>query len=204
MDETKLIQYACQGDLDSFNKLVLEYQDLIFQRAYWIMREVESANDAAQDAFIKAYRNLSGFKNGSFRAWILRIVTNICYDELRRRKRDQSISFFHRDAQGEEIDLLDYLFEPAPSIEQTFEDLELLADVIDHINELPAEFRETLILVDILDLTYEEAALVLEVPMGTVKSRLARARLRIRKLIEPTQDKTSKSHQPISMSIGLQ
>lgn len=204
MDETKLIQYACQGDLDSFNKLVLEYQDLVFQRAYWIMREVESANDAAQDAFIKAYRNLSGFKNGSFRAWILRIVTNICYDELRRRKRDQSISFFHRDAQGEEIDLLDYLFDPAPSIEQTFEDLELLADVIDHINELPAEFRETLILVDILDLTYEEAALVLEVPMGTVKSRLARARLRIRKLIEPTQDKTSKSHQPISMSIGLQ
>lgn len=203
MDEMELIQDACQGDLDSFNKLVLEYQDLVFQRAFWIMREVESANDAVQDAFIKAYRNLSGFKNGSFRAWILRIVTNICYDELRRRKRDQAISFFHRNAQGEEIDLLDTFFDPAPSIEQTFEDLELLADVIDHINELPVEFRETLILVDILDLTYEEAAIVLEVPMGTLKSRLARARMRMRKLIEPIQDEISMSHLPDSMNIGL-
>ncbi len=203
MDETALIQAACQGDLDSFNKLILEYQDLVFQRAFWIMREVESADDAVQDAFIKAYRNLSGFKNGSFRAWILRIVTNICYDELRRRKRNQAISFFHCDPHGEEIDLLDYLFDPAPSIEQTFEDLELLADLIDHINELPAEFREMLILVDILDLTYAEAAIVLEVPMGTVKSRLARARMRLRKFIEPVQDETSRSHLPNSMSIGL-
>lgn len=202
MDETGLIQAACQGDLDSFNKLVLKYQDLVFQRAFWIMREVESADDAVQDAFIKAYRNLSGFKNGSFRAWILRIVTNTCYDELRRRKRIQAISFFHHDHHGEENDLLDYFVDPAPSIEQTYEDIELLADLIDHINELPAEFRETLILVDILDLTYKEAALVLEVPIGTVKSRLSRARMRMRKLIEPVQI-TSKNHLPYPMSIGL-
>jgi len=203
MDEIALVQAASQGDLDSFNKLVLEYQDLVFQRAFWIMREVEAADDAAQEAFIKAYCNLSRFRSGSFRAWILRIVTNTCYDELRRRKHRSLTSFFQNDHNNEEINLLDLIVDPASPIEKTIEQVELLADLIYHINKLSEEFRETLILVDILELTYEDAASVLGVPVGTVKSRLARARMRLRKLIEPVQDFTPRSHLPSSIGIGL-
>lgn len=202
MDENELIQSARKGDLDSFNQVILKYQDLVFQRAFWILGEAESADDAAQETFIKAYRNLSRYRNGSFRAWLLRIATNTCYDELRRRKRSQDISFIQHDAHGEQIDLLDYLADPESSIERAIEELELQADIITHIKGLSSEFRETLILVDILDSTYEEAAQVLGVPMGTVKSRLARARLQLRALIDPLQDVTPHSHLPSSISIG--
>ncbi len=201
MDESALIHAAQQGDLESFNKLVLAYQDLVFQRAFWIMHAVESADDAAQEAFIKAYRNLSRFQSGSFRAWILRIVTNTCYDELRRRKRSRTVSFIQQAPDGGETDLLDVLYDPDSSIEKTLDQLELIADLSDLINKLPEDFRETVILVDILELTYEEAASVLGVPMGTLKSRLARARLRLRKLITTGQDSSPRSNP--SSSIGI-
>lgn len=186
MDETALVHAAQQGDLESFNELILTHQDLVFQRALWILRDAPSADDAAQEAFIKAYRNLSSFRSGSFRAWITRIVTNTCYDELRRRKRSRLVSLFQPDPEGEETDLLEFLVDPALSTEQTIEQAELRADMQDQINQLPEEFKQTLILIDVLDMTYREAADVLGVPMGTVKSRLARARLRLRDMIACT------------------
>ncbi|MFM8322850.1 MAG: RNA polymerase sigma factor [Chloroflexota bacterium] len=87
MDEAGLIHDAQGGDLDAFNRLVLAYQDLVYTQAYRMMGEPAPAEDAAQDAFIAAYRKLDTYRGGSFKAWLLRIVTNICYDELRRRKR---------------------------------------------------------------------------------------------------------------------
>lgn len=87
MDEKALIQDALQGDLDAFNRLVLAYQDRVYNQAYRVLGESQAADDATQEAFISAYKNLRSFRGGSFRAWLLRIVTNACYDELRRRKR---------------------------------------------------------------------------------------------------------------------
>src|SRR5216683_8017992 len=87
MDEPALISGAQQGDLDAFNRLVLEYQTPVYNLAYRIMGEGDSASDAAQEAFISAYKNLRAYRGGSFKAWLMRIVTNACYDELRRRKR---------------------------------------------------------------------------------------------------------------------
>jgi RNA polymerase sigma-70 factor (ECF subfamily) len=204
MDESNLINAARRGDLDAFNKLVLKYQDLVFQRAFWIMHEAESADDATQEAFIKAFRNLSRYRSGSFRAWMLRIVTNTCYDELRRRKRSRTVSFVQPAPDGSETDLLDVLFDPDLSIEKNLDQLEMLADLSDLINKLPEEFRETLILVDVLELTYEEAASLLSVPMGTVKSRLARARKRLRKQIAPDKDFTPRGNPTSSMGISIQ
>jgi RNA polymerase sigma-70 factor (ECF subfamily) len=201
MDESALIHAANQGDLESFNQLVLEYQDLVYQRAFWILHEKQSADDAAQEAFIKAYLNLSRFRSGSFRAWILRIVTNTCYDELRRRKRSRQVSFFHHDPEGDETDLLDFLVDPDSSTEKTIEQAELQADLYRQIDKLPQEFRQTLLLVDIHELTYEDAASVLGVPLGTVKSRLARARMRLRKQITAARDLTPESH--LSTSVGV-
>ena len=87
MDEPALIQSALDGDLDAFNRLVLAYQDMVYNQAYRMLGESQTAQDATQDAFIAAYRKLHTYRGGSFRAWLLRIVTNLCYDELRRRKR---------------------------------------------------------------------------------------------------------------------
>jgi len=86
MDENALIQAARRGDLDAFNTLVLAYQHQVYNLAYRIMGEAAAASDAAQEAFISAYKNLKSFRGGSFKSWLLRIVTNACYDDLRRRK----------------------------------------------------------------------------------------------------------------------
>ena len=87
MDETRLIQDAQHGDIDAFNRLVLAYQDMVYNQAYRVMGEPFAADDATQEAFISAYRKIKTYRGGSFKAWLLRIVTNACYDELRRRKR---------------------------------------------------------------------------------------------------------------------
>src|ERR1700694_151468 len=92
MDAPALILEAQQGDLNAFNRLVLEYQSTVYNLAYRIMGEGDSASDAAQEAFISAYKNLRHYRGGSFKAWLLRIVTNACYDELRRRKRRPAAS----------------------------------------------------------------------------------------------------------------
>jgi DNA-directed RNA polymerase specialized sigma24 family protein len=86
MDELALIKSAQHGDLDAFNSLVLAYQDILFSTALRILGDDELAADATQDAFISAFRSLNGYRGGSFKAWLLRTVTNACYDELRRKK----------------------------------------------------------------------------------------------------------------------
>ena len=87
MDETALIQEAKHGDLDAFNRIVLAYQDQTYNLAFRLLGEDASAQDATQIAFINAYQAIKSYRGGSFRAWILRILTNVCYDELRRQKR---------------------------------------------------------------------------------------------------------------------
>ena len=87
MDEAALIHDAQRGDVNAYNTLVLHYQDHAFNVAYRIMGEDAAAADATQEAFIAAFKHLRQFRGGSFRAWLLRIVTNACYDELRRLKR---------------------------------------------------------------------------------------------------------------------
>ena len=80
MDETGLIQDAQGGDLEAFNRLILAYQDRVYNQAFRVLGEYQSADDATQEAFISAYKSIRSFRGGSFRAWLLRIVTNACYD----------------------------------------------------------------------------------------------------------------------------
>ena len=84
MDEIALALSAQQGDLDAFNRLVLEFQDLAFNIAFRMLGDPDAAADATQSAFIAAFKHLSSYRGGSFKSWVLRIVTNTCYDELRR------------------------------------------------------------------------------------------------------------------------
>ena len=86
LEESKLIAAARKGDLEAFNQLVLAYQNLLYTQAYRLLGDGQLADDATQETFIKSYQKLSTYRGGSFKVWLLRIVTNVCYDELRRRR----------------------------------------------------------------------------------------------------------------------
>lgn len=188
MDDTHLVPAAQGGDLDAFNTLIVRYQDTIYQRALWLLGDEEAAEDATQEAFLRAYRKLRQFRGGSLRAWLLRIVSNLCYDELQRKKVQRAISLFDRDIQGEDTrELAETLIDRAPSIEESIQQRELQREIYRCLEKLPQEYRETLFLVDVLELSYEEAASVMQVPVGTVKSRLARARWRLKEQLLANQ-----------------
>ena len=178
MDELDLIKSAQKGDLDAFNRLVLVYQDQAFNVALRILTDEHLAEDATQDAFISAYRNIRGFRGGSFRAWILRIITNRCYDELRRQKRQptQPMDPINNDGE-EEFDEPVILKDEQHLPEAEAEKRELETAIQKCIEGLSGDFRTVVVLVDIQGLDYQEACQIIQKPLGTLKSRLARARL---------------------------
>ena len=175
-----MIQAARGGDLDLFNRLVLAYQDLVYNQAYRMIGEEESADDATQNAFISAYNHLGSFRGGSFKAWLLRIVTNACYDELRRRKRRPTIPLEPLDDAGEEVESPSWMVDPADRPEELVQRVELQNAIQHCLDKLPDDFRSAVVMVDVQGLDYSEAAESIGTPIGTIKSRLARARLRLR------------------------
>jgi RNA polymerase sigma-70 factor, ECF subfamily len=185
-DEQRLILSARQGNLDSFNQLVLHYQDMVYHQAYRMLGEGQAADDAAQEAFISAYRNLATYRGGSFRAWLSRIVTNMSYDELRRRKARPTIPFEIHDTYGEEIESPDWATDPEGTPEERLLHTEMEDTIQSCLNRLHPEHRSILVMVDMLGLEYGEAAAALGRPIGTVKSRLARARNRMRSILRST------------------
>jgi len=178
-DELKMVDYALEGDLDAFNRLVMEYQDLAYNVAFRVLGERTAAEDAVQDAFISAYRKLKTFRGGSFKAWLLRIVTNACYDELRRQKRRPIVPLQPSDSEDEEIESPSWLEDPGESPEETALREELSQVIQNCLNSLDHDFRIVVVLVDIQGLDYAEAAETANTPLGTIKSRLARARVRL-------------------------
>jgi RNA polymerase sigma-70 factor (ECF subfamily) len=189
MDEIALVQAAQQGDLDAFNRLVLFYQNLAYNLAYRMLSDSPAAEDATQTAFLSAYRNLKNYRGGSFRAWLLRMVTNACYDELRRLKRHPTTALEPSDAEDdEEIESPRWLADDHLSPEQSLEQLELEQAVQNCINNLPVDFRFVVILVDVEGMDYQEVSIAVGKPLGTIKSRLARARLRLRECLESVRE----------------
>ncbi len=182
MDEAALIQDAQNGDVNAYNTLVLHYQDLAYNVAYRIMGEPDGAADATQEGFISAYRALNRFRGGSFKAWLLRIVTNACYDELRRRKRRPKAS----------LDAL-YVEDPTPSnanpapIEQPeayATRMDLQEAILECLQDLPEDQRAVAILSDIEGFSYDEIGDSVGCALGTVKSRLSRARAKLRDCLQ--------------------
>ena len=178
-DEEQLTKQAMNGDLDAFNRLVLRYQDLAYHRAYVLLGNADQAEDATQESFIKAFQALNGFHGGSFRAWLLKIVTNSAYDWMRRSRRHPTLPLFPEDKNGEQLNSPPWIVDPAPSTQTALEQNELLNDIYPIFNKLPEGYRSVLTLIDLYDFDYMQAAEVLKIPLGTVKSRLARARLQI-------------------------
>jgi RNA polymerase sigma-70 factor, ECF subfamily len=177
--EENLVKKASSGDLDAFNQLVLMYQDLAYHYAFALLKDAGLAQDAAQDSFIRGFQNIAGFRGGSFRAWILKIVKNSAYDALRRLKRHPMQPLFPEDDNGDEMESPAWITDTTALVEDTVEQKESSENLYQLLDELPDVFRTVLTLVDIYELDYAEAASALNVPIGTVKSRLARARLQM-------------------------
>jgi RNA polymerase sigma-70 factor (ECF subfamily) len=184
MNEPALIQDAQRGDLDAFNTLVLHYQDTVFNTALRILGDADKAADAAQEAFISAFRAINSYRGGSFKAWLLRTVTNACYDELRRQKRRPTTPLEPETDDGDEMDSPRWLADTSMSPEQV-SDADELEHAIQHcLDALPTDFRTVVVMADIEGLDYTEVAKAVRVPLGTIKSRLARARLRLRECLQ--------------------
>jgi RNA polymerase sigma-70 factor (ECF subfamily) len=182
MDERGMIAAAQRGDVPSFNQLVRAYQALVFHTAFRVLGDSDAAADATQDAFISAYKNIKSYRGGSFKAWLLRIVTNSCYDQLRTKQRKPTASL---DALLVDPD------NPAPGLGETQEESphefaerqELGATIQQGLETLPPDQRITLVLSDIDGFAYEEIAEITGTNLGTVKSRLSRARAHLREFL---------------------
>ncbi len=179
MDEQALIHAAQHDDVAAFNQIVRAYQAQVYRTAYRVLGDQAAAEDATQDAFISAFKHIRAYRGGSFKAWLLRIVTNACYDQLRAKQRRPTASL--------EALLLD-TDNPAPGIDRAApesphdlaERQELGETIQRGLATLPPDQRMTLILVDIEGLSYDEVAQAMQTKLGTVKSRLSRARLALR------------------------
>ncbi|MCB0119453.1 MAG: sigma-70 family RNA polymerase sigma factor [Anaerolineales bacterium] len=188
MDEIALITSAQQGDLDSFNTLILHYQDAVFNTAVRILGDDDQAQDAAQEAFISAFQSIKSFRGGSFKAWILRTVTNACLDELRRKKRRPTVPLEPETNDGEEIDSPKWLADKNMTPAQRAEADELEHAIQHCLDALPTDFRTAVVLADVQGLDYAEIASAIRVPLGTIKSRIARARLRLRECLRSFEE----------------
>jgi RNA polymerase sigma-70 factor (ECF subfamily) len=184
MDETALIKDAQRGDLDAFNTLVLHYQDTLYNTARRILGDDELAADATQEAFISAFRGLNSFRGGSFKAWLMRTVTNAAYDELRRRKRRPTTPLEPDTDEADGMDEPRWLADPSLSPEDTAEAHEIEHAMEHCLEGLPFDYKAVVVMADIEGLDYTEVAAAVRVPLGTVKSRLARARLRLRECLQ--------------------
>ncbi|HSQ39557.1 MAG TPA: sigma-70 family RNA polymerase sigma factor [Anaerolineales bacterium] len=184
MNELALISDAQGGNLDAFNTLILHYQDSVFNTALRILGDEDQAADAAQDAFISAFKSITSFRGGSFKAWLMRTVTNACYDELRRKKRRPTTPLEPDTDDGEEMDSPRWLADPSMTPDQQAEADELEHAIQHCLDNLPLEFKTVVVMADVQGMDYTEVASAVRVPLGTIKSRLARARLRLRECLQ--------------------
>lgn len=182
MTESDLIALVKSGDHGAFADLIGPHKVILWGLALQRLGTKEAAEDAMQDAMFKVWRGLPAYQEGNFRSWLLRIVSNTCYDHLRRRKRRQAVSLDEltdaaEDSDGEgfgfmsdgSLDLVEYVVRA-----------EEISPVYAAIEALPDWQRNTLLLVDVHGYNYEEAAAAQGVPLGTIKSRLNRARVTVR------------------------
>lgn len=176
--ENRIIDRVLAGDAEAFEALVSAYEKPAYRLALRMLGQQEDAEDVTQEAFLKAYRSLPSFRRDSrFSLWLMRIVSHLCLDLLRRRKRRpaQSISQENGDGEETELDIPDESFSPEALLQR-----KLTREAVQRgLDNLPDEARQILLLRELQGLSYEEIGSVLALEPGTVKSRIFRARKRL-------------------------
>ncbi len=178
-DDASLIAATLRGDSDAFGRLVHAYQDRLYNSLVRVTGSAEDAGDIVQDAFVQAYRKLDSFRGSSaFYTWLYRIAFNLAMSHARRERKLVSLDGMKTDLGSEPVD-----GQPAPDAH--VERREQVEMVHAALAELSAEYRTILVLREIDGCRYDEIAEILELPVGTVRSRLFRARMQLRDQLAP-------------------
>ena len=203
MSEEQLIRRAQQGDNGAFEELLLLHQKKVYNLCLRMSANADDALDLSQEAFLRAWRALGQYQfEASFSTWLFRLTSNICIDFLRRKKRRQETSLtesYEDSDEGAELSVPD----TQPSPEQQAMTNETRIELARAMEQLSPEHREILQLRVIEDLPYEQIADILGVRVGTVKSRLARARLSLRKILKAGNYFDSASSEPVEGEVRL-
>ena len=189
MDETILIQKSQRGDMDAFEQLLLRYEKKVYTIAYKYMGNAEDASDLAQEALIKAYQSIGTFRGeSSFGTWIGRITANKCLDELRKRKKMQTTSL-DEEVNLEEGSVQKEIVSERDTPEQHTIRQETVHYVQQKLQQMKEEYRMVLVLRELEGHSYEDIADMLNCSLGTVKSRISRARNYLKELVLADQQK---------------
>jgi len=165
-----------------FELAVLPHLDAAYNLARWLTRDEHAAEDMVQEAYLRALKFFGSFRGGDGRAWILAIVRNACFDWLKTRKIEQLHTSFDEDLHSPEVDRsVDQTQGAGSDVEAALDRSATAASITDALENLPAEYREVLVLRELEGLSYKEIASIAAVPVGTVMSRLARARKHLRR-----------------------
>lgn len=184
-DEKKLIAAASKGDVQAFEKLIRTHEKKIYNICLRLLKEPDEAYDAAQEVCIKVWKNLEHFKgDAKLATWIYRIATNTCLDLLRQhKKRQEEISLGINEENYNEQDSI--CFE---DLSTHMSEKEAIGVLWQGIEELPMDYRTIIVLRDIEGYAYDEIAKYLDISMGTVKSRLSRARMKLKQILEQNEE----------------
>jgi len=175
-----LFKKAQNGDLEAFETIIKSYEKLIYNAAYRMMGNAHDAEDASQEVILKVYRSISSCNSmGAFKSWLFRIINNTCIDEIRKRKGKTTISL---DADYGDVDSHSEnpLLKDEETPETEFMRNDLNKDIQAAIDKLPDDYKSVVVMRDINGLSYEDIAEALEINIGTVKSRIARGRKKLR------------------------
>ena len=182
MDEL-LLRRAQRGDPEAFGQLMEPLEQLVWRVCWHYTGDREASSDCGQDAMLRIWRGLGGYRGDcSFESWVYRIAANCCVDWLRRKKRDRSVSMEPMKEQG--FDPAD----PSPGTEEQVVAKDERSRLREAIARLPEDQREALVLTQLERIPYEEAAAMLNVSEGTVKSRVNRAKARLKEILSPGRE----------------
>lgn len=181
--EQEWIARAKAGDMQAFEALILQHEKIVYNVALRMMNHSEDARDISQEVFLKAYKSIGQFdERAMFSTWLYRITTNTCIDELRRRKGKQSYSL-EEELESEEGSMQRQIADEGETPEESLLRAERADELKKALAQLTEEHRLAVILRDIRGLSYEEIAEIMDLPMGTVKSRISRARNQLKQEI---------------------
>ena len=192
LKERDLIRRAKQGDMLAFEELILKHEKIVYNLALRMMNHGEDAKDISQEVFLKAYRSLSNFdERSAFSTWLYRITHNTCIDEMRKRKGKQSFSL-EEELEHEEGSMQRQIADEGYTPEESLLRAEQRNEILQALDNLSEEHKAAIVLRDVKGLSYEEIAEILEVTLGTVKSRISRGRNQLKNEILKIREQNEK------------